>query len=222
MDSDQIDGGNLSHGKKKGVRVSGKHVTSSEWDRRSTDLPIVQTNLSAPSPTDNSTTISIGPHCWSTVSTESQPDDYTYADEWNREGHPDNLPPEGGVSIVSEQAMKELKSLLKERSKQNTRERNEDQLIGHHCHIPGQRIDCKPDDIPSKSFTTFRPTLGSSRSTRDSASSGWESGGSLKTDGHTNRPTSFKLPTSERKYWVNTGISQTGQCPFLSPVPPLL
>ncbi|XP_026770391.3 lengsin [Pangasianodon hypophthalmus] len=208
MDSDQIDGGSLSHGKKKGVRESGEQVASSEWDRRRFDLPIVQTDLSAPSPTDNSTIISIGPHCWPTVSTESQPDDYTYTDEWNREGHPDNLPPEAGVSSVSKQTMEELKSLLRERSILNTRERDEDQLVGHR-HTPGQRIDCKPDDIPSKSFTTFKPTLGSSRRARDSASSDWESGGSLKTGGHTNRPTSFKLPTSERTYWVNTGISQT-------------
>lgn len=104
MDLDQIDGGNLSRGKKKGVRVSGKHVASSEWERR-TDLPTVQTNVTAPSPTDNPTLIPIGPHCWPTVSVESQPDDYTYTDEWNREGHPDNLSPVAGVPSVSKQTM---------------------------------------------------------------------------------------------------------------------
>lgn len=207
MDSDQIDGGNLSHGKKKGN--SGKHVASSEGDRR-TDLPIFQTNLYAPSPTDNSTIISIGPHCWPTVSIESQPDDSMYTDEWNRTGHPDNLPPEAGVPSVPEQTLEELKSLLRERAVRNTRDGDGDQLFGHQCHKPGQRIDCKPDDIPPKSFTTFKPTLGSSRRARDNASSGWESDKSSKTGGHINRPTSSKLPTSEKTYWINIGTSQTG------------
>ncbi|KAF4083422.1 hypothetical protein AMELA_G00141030 [Ameiurus melas] len=213
MDSDQIDGGNLSHGKKKGVRVSGKYVASSEWDTRRFDVPIVQTNLSAPSPTDNSTIISIGPHHWPTVSTAPQPEDFTCTDERNREGHPDNLPPGAGVSSVSKQTMEELKSLL--------RERDEDQLVRHHCHMPGQRIDCKPDDIPAKSFTTFKPTLRSSRRTRDSASSGWESGGSSKTGGHTSSPTGFRLliretpPTDNKK---NPDTEYHGSQNFISEV----
>lgn len=206
MDSDQIDGGNLSHGKKKGV--NGKHLASSEWGR-GIDLPIVQTNVSAPSP-DNSTIISIGPHRRPTVSTESQPDDYTYTDEWNRAGHPARLPPEAGVPNVSKETMEELKSLLRDRSVRNTRDRDENQLIGHHCHKPGQRIDCRPGDIPYKSFTTFKPTVGNSKRTRDSASSGLESDGSSKTGGHVNRPTFSKLPTGERPHWVDTGRSQTG------------
>lgn len=209
MDSDQIDGGNVSHRKKKGVRVSEKHVASSEWDRR-TDQPMVQTNLNAPSPTDNPTIISIGPRCWPTVSVESQPDDYTYTDEWNRDSHPDNLYPEAGIPSVSKQTMEELKSLLRERAILNSRERDEDQLTGHHCHKPGQRIDCKPDDIQSKSFSTFKPVLESSQKTRDSASSGWESGVSSKNGGLTNRRTSSMLPASENTYWVDTGTAQRG------------
>ncbi|KAF7703674.1 lengsin [Silurus meridionalis] len=178
MDSDEIDGGSLSHGKKK--EGSGKHVESSERERR---LPIIQTNCPAPSPTDNSTILSIGPHRWPTVSIQ----DNSYSDEWSKEGQPDLLPEAG----FPKQTMEEIKHLLSERSKLNTRE-----SLGHHCHVPGQRIDCKPDDVPSRSFTTFKPTLESDRRTRDSASSS----GSSKTGGHTNRP------SSER---TNSGISHT-------------
>lgn len=202
MDSDQTDGGNLSHDKKKGERIGEKHVAPSEWDVRKIDLPIVQTNLSAPSPTDNSTVILIGPHQWPTVSIESQPDDSAYTDEWNRKGHPDNLSPE---AVGSKQTVGELKSLFEERFILNTREKNEGKFVARHCHTPGQRIDCKPHDVPSKSFTTFKPTVGSNRTTGDSVSSGWESG-------HTNRSTSFKLPTSERTYLVDSRIS--GQCSY--------
>ncbi|XP_053369861.1 lengsin [Clarias gariepinus] len=209
MDSDQIDGGNLSQCTQKGVRVSGRHVASLERDKRTTDLPIVQSNLSAPNPTDHSTVISISPHCRPTVSTESQPHDYTYTDERNREGRLDNPRPEAGVSTVSEQTMEELKSLLRDRSILNTRESNENQFVGYRCHVPGQRIDCKPDDIPSKSFTTFKPSLGSNRRTRDSGSSGWESSVSSKTGTHTNRPISSKLPISEGTYRGETGTSKT-------------
>lgn len=204
MDSDQIDGGSLSHDKKKGAKESRRHEASSEWGRR-IDLPIVQTNVSAPIPTDDSTVISVGPHHWPTVSIE--PDDYTYTDEWNKADHPAHLRPGAAIPKVSKQTMDELKSLLRERSVHTSRD--EDQLVGHHCHKPGQRIDCKPDDIPYKSFTTFKPTL--VRRTRDSASSGLESDGSSRTAGHTNRPTTSKVPTSEGTYLVNTGTSRTGQ-----------
>lgn len=194
MDSDQIDGGNLSHDKKKGVRESRYHEASSKWGRR-IDLPIIQTNVSSPVPTDNSTLISIGPHHWPTVSIESQPDDYTYTDEWNKASHPDHQHPGAGIPKVSKQTMEELKSLLRERK---SRDRDK----------PGQRIDCKPDDIPFNSFTTFKPTLVSS--SRTSASSGLESDGSSQTGGQASRPTTSRLPTSERTYWVNTGTSPTG------------
>lgn len=210
MDSDQIDGSNMSHSKKKVVRVSGKHVDSSEWDRKRIDLPIVLTNLSAPSSTDSSKIISIGPHCCPKVSIESQPEVLHHTGELNREGQPENFPQE---AAVSKQTVEELKSLLKERSMLNTREKDEDKFVGRHCHMPGQRIDCKPDDVPSKSFTTFKHTLGNNRIGKNSVSSGWDSGGSSNTGGHTTRPTSFKLPTGERTYLVNSGISKSGQCP---------
>ncbi|GAA6067001.1 lengsin [Tachysurus ichikawai] len=206
MDSDQIDGSNMSHSKKKVVRVSGKHVDSSEWDRKRIDLPIVLTNLSAPSSTDSSKIISIGPHCCPKVSIESQPEVLHHTGELNREGQPENFPQE---AAVSKQTVEELKSLLKERSMLNTREKDEDKFVGRHCHMPGQRIDCKPDDVPSKSFTTFKHTLGNNRIGKNSVSSGWDSGGSSNTGGHTTRPTSFKLPTGERTYLVNSGISKS-------------
>ncbi|KAG7327713.1 hypothetical protein KOW79_009319 [Hemibagrus wyckioides] len=163
---------------------------------------MVQTNVPAPIPSDNSTIISIGPHCWPKVSVESQPEDLTHTDEWNREGHWDNLPRDA----ATKQTVEELKSRLKERSMLNTRERDEDKFVGRHCHMPGQRIDCKPDHVPS--FTTFKPILGNDRRARETVSSGWESGGTSKTGGHINRPTTFKLPTSERTYLVDSGISQ--------------
>ncbi|KAK3533534.1 hypothetical protein QTP70_023314, partial [Hemibagrus guttatus] len=202
MDSDQTDGGNISHGKKKEVRVSGKHLDTSEWERKRIDLPIVQTNLPAPIPSDNSTIISIGPHCWPTVSIESQTEDLTHTDDRNREGHWDNLPREA----AKKQTVEELKSRLKERSILNTRDRDEDKFVARHCHMPGQRIDCKPDNVPS--FITFKPILGNNRRARESVSSVWESGGLSNTGGHMNRPTSFKLPTSARTYLVDSGTSQ--------------
>lgn len=211
MDSDQVDGGNVSHGRKKGVRVSGKHVASSEWDRRGTPVPIVQTNFSAPSSTDNPTVISIGPHCQPTVFTESQYRGYPSNDDWSEKDHQGNQPPtEGGVS---KQAMEELKSLLRESSLLSARERDAGQTVSPHSHTPGQRVDCRPDEVPSKSFTTFKPILSSSRSAsrpRDGASSGWDSGASSRTDGHTNRRSGLRSPTSERTHWVDTWTSQTG------------
>ncbi|TSS35874.1 Lengsin [Bagarius yarrelli] len=94
MESDQIDGGNQSSGKKKGVKKSGKDAASSKWNRGRNDLPKVQTNFSAPSQFDKSTIISIGPHRWPTVITESQPEDHTSPVEENRDVQPDNQPPD--------------------------------------------------------------------------------------------------------------------------------
>ncbi|KAI4900594.1 hypothetical protein NFI96_017271, partial [Prochilodus magdalenae] len=210
MDSDQVDGGSMSHSRKKGVKVSGKPAASSDWDRRGTPMPIVQTHFSAPIPTEKPTVISIGPHCQPTVSTESQYQDYATNDEWSRENHQGNHPPiEGGVS---KETMEELKSLLRESSLLNTRERDEGRTVSPHSHTPGQRKDCRPDEVPSKSFTTFKPVLSSNRRTprlREGASSDWDSGGSSRTDGHTNRPSGFRSPTSERTHWVDTTSSQT-------------
>ncbi|KAL7854988.1 hypothetical protein SRHO_G00171780 [Serrasalmus rhombeus] len=209
MDSDQVDGGSMSHSR-KGVRVSGKHVASSDWERGGKPVPIVQTNFSAPSPAENPTVISIGPHCRPTISTESQYQDYVSNDEWSREDHQGRSPPtEGGVS---KQTMEELKSLLRESSLLSARERDEARPLSPSSHTPGQRLDCRPDEVPSKSFTTFKPILSSSRRTsrpREGASSGWDSGGSSRTDGHTNRPSGFRSPTSERSHRVDTWSSQT-------------
>ncbi|XP_072516291.1 lengsin isoform X2 [Salminus brasiliensis] len=205
---DQVDGGNVSHSRKKGVKVSGKHVASSDWDRKGTPVPIAQTTFSTPSPADNPTIISIGPHFRPTVSTESQDQDYASNDEWGREGHQGRPPvTEGGVS---RQTVEELKNLLRESSLL----RDEGRPVSPHSHTPGQRVDCRPDEVPSKSFSTFKPILASSRRAsrpREGASSGWDSGGSSGTDSHTSRTSGIRSPTSDRTHSRDTWSSQSGQ-----------
>lgn len=204
-DSDQVDGGNMSHSKKKGVKVSGKHVASSDWDRKGTPVPIVQTNFYTPNPAENPTVISIGPHCQPTVTTEPQNQDFTSNDEWAGEDlrwHPPFT--ERGVS---RQTVEELKNLLRESSLL----RDDGRPVSPHSHTPGQRVDCRPDDIPSKSFTTFKPILAGSRRAsrpREGASSGWESSASSRTDGHTSRTSGYRSPTSDRAHSADTWATQ--------------
>uniref|UniRef100_A0A8B9H336 Lengsin n=1 Tax=Astyanax mexicanus TaxID=7994 RepID=A0A8B9H336_ASTMX len=214
-DSDQVDGGNMSHSSKKGVKVSGKHVASSDWDRRGTPVPIVQTNFYTPSPAENPTVISIGPHCQPTVTSEPQNQDFTSNDDWGGEdlrGHPPFT--EQGVS---RQTVEELKNILRESSML----RDDGRPVSPHSHTPGQRVDCRPDDIPSKSFTTFKPILAGSRRAsrpRDGASSGWDSSGSSRTDGHTSRTTGYRTPSSDRAHSSDTWSSQTGECASTVPL----
>ncbi|XP_062869411.1 lengsin [Trichomycterus rosablanca] len=203
MDSDEVDGGNMSSTKKKGVKVSGKH---SDWDRRITTEPIIQTELSAPSLTDTPSIVSTSPHCQPTISIEKSSQDNVCTDDWSEAGHQGILPPTGAG--ISKQTMDELRSLLRESSILHIKDRDKGHSPGQHNQMPRLKTDCKPDEVQPSSFTTFKPIQGSNRrASRVRDSAGLEPGGPSMTDEHTNRASSYRSPTDDRTHWMAT--SQT-------------
>ncbi|XP_076880769.1 lengsin [Brachyhypopomus gauderio] len=210
MESDQVDGGRLSHSRKKEVIVNGKR---DDWVRKGTYMPIVQTDLPVPKPQDNPTVISIGSCSQHAVTTESQGDDVC-ADTWCRGAQQDDQPHIGGVS---KQTVQELKSVLKQRSLLSPREAMQGRSVRSQ-HMPGKRRDCRPDEEPFRSFTTFKPVLERTSGPREITSSGWDSGGSPCTDGPTNRPCSSHSRTSHSDNKENVQIGSRGSQSFISVV----
>jgi len=74
---------------------------------------------------------------------------------------------------------------------------------------PGQRVDCKPDQVPFKSFSTFKPISEARRASR--LSSNLDSGRSSSTDGPPVRSSGVKSPTVETSHWDEAGTSHSGQ-----------
>lgn len=216
---DQVDGGSMSAGK-KGADLREKHLSSSNWDRKGTPVPIVPSNVPIPGPTDDPILISIGPpHRCPSVSSESQyqglereDDDYANRHGWRRE-NVQYYPPtsEGGVP---KQTMDELKSVLRESSLLSAKGQDEGR-----SYPPGQRVDCKPDQVPSKSFSTFKPISEARRASRlREGSSSLDSGRPSRTDGSPRRSSSVNSPTVEASHWGEAGTSHSGQYVPLGPL----
>lgn len=197
---------------KKGADSREKRLSSSEWDRKGTSLPLVPSNVPIPGPTNDPIIISIGPpHRCASVSSESQyqglsrEDDYTNRHGWRRENvqyYPSTA--EGGVP---KQTMDELKSVLRESTLLGAKGQDE-----RRSYPPGQRVDCKPDQMPSKSFSTFKPLSEARRPSRlREGSSGWDSGGSSTTDGPPGMSSGMSSPTAETSHWEEAGASHSGQ-----------
>lgn len=208
---DEVDGGSMSAGK-KGAELREKQQSSSNWDRKGTSVPIVPSNVPIPGPTNDPILISIGPpqRCPS-VSSESQyqgferEDDYGNRHGWRRENVQYYMPNSEGA--VPKQTMDELKSVLRESSLLSAKGQDE-----RRSYPPGQRVDCKPDQEPFKSFSTFKPISEARRASRlREGSSNLDSGGSSRTDGPPGRSSGVKSPTVEASHWGEAGTSHSGQ-----------
>ncbi|KAK7127943.1 hypothetical protein R3I93_020502 [Phoxinus phoxinus] len=206
---DQVDGGSMSAGK-KGADLRDKHLSPSNWDRKGTSVPIVPSNVPIPGPTNDPILISIGPpqRCPS-VSSESQyqgferEGDYGNRNGWRRENVQYYMPnDEGGVP---KQTMDELKSVLRESSLLSAKGQDE-----RRSYPPGQRVDCKPDQVPFKSFSTFKPISEARRASRlREGSSYLDSGRSSMTDGLPGRSSGVKSPTVETSHWGEASTSHS-------------
>ncbi len=208
---DQMDGGNVSAGKKS-ADSREKRLPSSDRDRKGMSVPLVPSNVPIPGPTNDPILISIGPpHCHPSVSSESQyqglsrEDDYANSHGWRRENV--QYYPSTGEGGVPKQTLNELKSVLRESPLLSAKGQD-----GGRSYPPGQRVDCKPDQIPSKSFSTFKPPSEARRASRArEGTSRWDSGGSSMTDGPPGRSSGINLPTAETSHWEEAGTSHSGQ-----------
>ncbi|XP_042590485.1 lengsin [Cyprinus carpio] len=206
---DQVDGGNMSAGKKS-ADSREKRLSSSDWDRKGTSVPLVPSNVPIPGPTNDPIVISIGPpHRCPSVSSESQyqglsrEDDYANRHGWRKENMQYN--PSTGEGGVPKQTLDELKSVLLESSLLSAKGQD-----GGRSYPPGQRVDCKPDQVPSKSFSTFKPLSEARRASRlREGSSRWDSGGSSMTDGPPGRSSGMSSPTAETSHWEEAGTSRS-------------
>ncbi|XP_051967042.1 lengsin-like [Xyrauchen texanus] len=209
---DQVDGGSLSAGKNRGVKANKKGLSSSDWERKEIYVPLVPSNVPVPDPSNNPILISIGPrhHCTS-VSSESQyqgfsqEDDYTNRDEWKRET--EQCHPLTNEGHVPKQTMEELRSVLRESSLLTAKGQDDGR-----SYPPGQRLDCKPDQVASTNFTTFKPLSEISKKAsrlREGNSSNWDSGGSSRTDGPPSRSSGVNSPTVERSHRDESNTSHT-------------
>ncbi|KAG1933461.1 lengsin [Pimephales promelas] len=203
---DQVDGGSMSAGK-KGADLREKHLSSSNWDRKGTSVPIVPSNPPIPGPKNDTILISIGPpHRCPSVSSESQyqgferEDDYANRHGWRRENVQYYMPTSKGG--VPKQTMDELKNVLRESSLLSEKVQGE-----RRSYPPGQRVDCKPDQVPFKSFSTFKPISEARRASR--LSSNLDSGRSSSTDGPPVRSSGVKSPTVETSHWDEAGTSHS-------------
>ncbi|XP_071245117.1 lengsin-like isoform X1 [Salvelinus alpinus] len=194
---DQVDGSGMSLGKKKGVKVSGKHVAPVDWDRGGPSIVHHSDYVSSPRPSEsNPTIISIGPSPHShrpSMSPERarprQDEGPPSRVEWSREGC--TYSPKGEVG-VSRQTMDELKSILKDSSMLGARGKEEGGRPGSpapYTYLHGtNRGDGRPES--QSSFTTFKPHSDASRRvstrSRDSSSiqlgSGMDSSTSHRSD----------------------------------------
>ena len=154
----------MSLGRKKEVRVSGKHLNPTDWDRGGPSL--VHSYVDCSRPHGNFTMMSIAPHRTS-VSPEK---DFTRGVE--------NPPREVSSHSrdcctnmgVSKQTMDELKSILRETSLLSTRGKEEGRHDIPYTFLHGAMPDEKPDEgSQCKSFTTFKPNSDGSSQLRSSS-----------------------------------------------------
>lgn len=218
---DQVDGSGMSLGKKKGVKVSGKHVAPVDWDRGGPSIVHHSDYVSSPRPSEsNPTIISIGPSPHSHKPSVSPERDRPRQDEgppsrveWSREGC--TYSPKGEVG-VSRQTMDELKSILKDSSMLGARGKEEGGGVpAPYTYLHGtNRGDGRPES--QSSFTTFKPHSDASRrvSTRSRDSSSLQLGSGMDSSDLTgaNRQSGVRSSTFENSS-ANCGEtwnSQTG------------
>lgn len=218
---DQVDGSGMSQGKKKGVKVSGKHVAPVDWDRGGPSIVHHSDYVSSPRPSENNPTIiSISPSTHSHRPSGSPERDRPRQDEgppsrveWSREGC--TYSPKGEVG-VSRQTMDELKSILKDSSMLGARGKEEGGGVpAPYTYLHGtNRGDGRPES--QSSFTTFKPHSDAPRrvSTRSRDSSSLQLGSGMDSSDLTgaNRQSGVRSSTFENSS-ANCGEtwnSQTG------------
>lgn len=212
----------MSLGRKKGVKVSGRYLAPSDAERRSAAVPLVQSAVAGPSPTESPTIISIGPqHRGPTVSPQSslrslsRPDSIGPRDEWA----PSQNKSSSGEASVSRQTLEELKTLLRETSLHPPRDQKDGGRPGSpYTYLHGHRQDAhqEREESLAKSFSTFKPLSEGSRRfssrpgerTSSHPVSDWDSGTSTRTDGTARH--SMRSPTCESTSMGETYGSQTG------------
>ncbi|KAA0707828.1 Lengsin Glutamate-ammonia ligase domain-containing protein 1 [Triplophysa tibetana] len=129
----------------------------------------------------------------------SREDEYTNSE--GRRGDELHCYPSTSDGAVPKKTIAELQSKFHERFLQSARDEG-------RSYPPCQRVDCKPDQIPSKSFSTFKPLSEFSRRSsrlREGNSSNWDSDVSSGTDGTPNRSSDVNSPTVEKSYWREAG-----------------
>uniref|UniRef100_A0A668A393 Lengsin n=1 Tax=Myripristis murdjan TaxID=586833 RepID=A0A668A393_9TELE len=206
---DQIDGTGMSLGKRKGVRVTGKYVASSDWERGGP--AIVHSYTSTPPTPDAPTVISIGPLPHKpTVTPEGG--DYHKAEEeppTSEDCTGQETASESRTSCVEmaipRQTLDELKTILKESPLVNPRGKDEGKPGGRHGN-----------GNPPGAFSTFKPLSDASRRgpTRDNMSihlvSSMDSSSSFRPNVATNRQSQVRSPTNESTVaWGETGTSRS-------------
>ncbi|TRY88106.1 hypothetical protein DNTS_031490 [Danionella cerebrum] len=202
---DQMDGASMSAGK-KGTDSAQKRLSSNDRDRKRTSLPRVPSIVPVTAPTRDPILISIGPpHRSPSVSSESQNQGFPREDESSNRHRlrRDNVQyyPSTSEAVVPKQTMDELKNVLRESSSLKAKRPNEGR-----SYPPGQRVDCKPDQEPSRSFSTFRPHSEARRSSRlRERSSHCDSSGFSRTDG----PPARSSPTVEATNWAEASTSHS-------------
>ncbi|XP_064801909.1 lengsin-like [Oncorhynchus masou masou] len=213
---DQVDGSGMSLGKKKGVKVSGKHVAPVDWDRGGPSIVHHSDYVSSPRPSENNPTIiSISPSTHSHRPSGSPERDRPRQDEgppsrveWSREGCTYSQRASNSEVGVSRQTMDELKSILKDSSMLGARGKEEGRRPGspapytylHETNLHGtNRGDGRPES--QSSFTTFKPhSDASSRvSTRSRDSSSLQLGSGMDSSDVTgaNRQSGVRSSTFE-------------------------
>lgn len=205
---DHIDGGGMSLGKKKGVRVSGKYLNPTDWDRGGPS--IIHSYTDSPRPPGNPTIMSIAPppHRVS-VSPERGDSSPREVSSHSRASCPN--------MGVSRQTMDELKSILRESSVLNPRGREEVRQGIPSTFLHGTRPNGRSDEgSQQKSFPTFKPSAdGSSRGLRSRDSSSFQLGSSMdssssyRSDRAVNRQSGVQAPTQES--CINIGETMASQ-----------
>ncbi|KAK6489158.1 lengsin [Huso huso] len=171
---DEMDGSGVSIGKRKGVKVSGKHLPAMKWEGLESSPPSRQSYIHRLQ--DNSP-IGLDP-LWKT---NSHPQGYEQpgkgnqqeatneskerpgapqaqweiSDQWSTDGDTNRTP--ASDPGISKQTLAELKSLLRESALLNTRGRDSNKPGSAYTYLHVTKPDNKADEGPIRSFTTFKP-----------------------------------------------------------------
>ncbi|XP_010887522.2 lengsin [Esox lucius] len=185
---DQVDGSGISLGKKKGVKVSGKHIAPVDWDRGGPSIVHHSGYVSPRLSENHPTIISIGPHHAHTSGSPERgrprPEEGPPSRvEWSKEGCSYSQRASNSEAGVSRQTMDELKSILRDSSMLGVRGKEDGGRPGSpapYTYLHGtNRGEGRPES--QSSFTTFKPHSDASRraSTRSRDSSSIQLGSSM-------------------------------------------
>ncbi|XP_071402440.1 lengsin [Centroberyx affinis] len=215
--TDQIDGTGMSLGKRKGVRVTGKYVAPSDWERGGPS--IVHSYSSHPRPPDTPTVISIGPlphrPCLSPEREDRPGAEEPLAREVRTGEAAASSASQSGMG-VPRQTMEELRTILRDSPLLNTRGKDDGKPGSPYTYLHGSnsRPDGRRDDgNPHRPFSTFKPHSDASRrgpGARESMpiqlASNVDSSSSFRPDVATNRQSGARSPTHESSVtWGETG-----------------